>query len=91
MISSWIGSKGNQIRLRNTLQRAKSLLIESLGKHRWFFDWYPADFGADNKNLIKLIALYVDDSRALYLLGFKGDSNYVCDVRTSAPEVIWPL
>jgi len=55
------------------------------------FDWYPADFGADNKKLIKLFALHVDDGRALYLLGFKGDSNYACDERINAPEVTWPL
>jgi hypothetical protein len=55
------------------------------------FDWCSADFGADNKKLIKLFALYVDDSKALYLLGFKGDGNYACDARINALEVTWAL
>jgi hypothetical protein len=36
VISSWLGGKGNQIRLRNTPQGAKSLLAEFLGMWRGF-------------------------------------------------------
>lgn len=54
------------------------------------FDWYSADFGADNKKLLKLFARYADDSKALYLLGFKGDINYAYDARINSPDVVWP-
>ncbi len=59
------------------------------------FDWYSSDFGAkvgtDNKQLMKLFAHYADDSKALYLLGFKGDIHYAYDARLNAPDAIWPL
>ena len=59
------------------------------------FDWYASDFGAkvgaDNKHLMKLFAHYADDSKALYLLGFKGEIRYAYDARINAPEVAWPL
>lgn len=55
------------------------------------FDWYAADFGADNKKLLKVFAHYADDNKALYLLGFKGDINYAYDARINSPDVIWPL
>ena len=55
------------------------------------FDWYRDDFGADNKNLLKLFAHYADDKKALYILGFSGTIEYGHDRRLNSPETVWPL
>ena len=55
------------------------------------FDWYREDFGADNKQLMKLFAYYADDSKALYILGFSGDIEFSYDPRLNSPETVWPL
>ncbi len=52
------------------------------------FDWYADDFGSD-KNMIKFLAHYADDRKALYLLGFDGDINYAFDTRLNSPDVDW--
>jgi hypothetical protein len=52
------------------------------------FDWYSDDFGSD-KNMIKFLAHYADDRKALYLLGFQGQINYAFDTRLNSPDVDW--
>lgn len=54
------------------------------------FDWYAADFGSD-KRLLRFLAHYADDQKALYLLGFQGEIGYQYDDRINAPGNPWPL
>jgi hypothetical protein len=49
------------------------------------FDWYEKDFAADQKTLLKVFAHYVEDRKALYLLGFNGEIQYNYDWRINAP------
>jgi hypothetical protein len=39
--------------------------------------------------MIKFLAHYADDRKALYLLGFDGDINYAFDTRLNSPDVDW--
>ncbi len=43
------------------------------------FGQYRSDFATDDKMMLKVFAHYADDRLALYLLGFKGEINYVHD------------
>ncbi|MBT5389051.1 MAG: DUF547 domain-containing protein [Porticoccaceae bacterium] len=54
------------------------------------FDWYATDFGSDRR-LLRFLANYADDHKALYVLGFKGEIRYQYDNRINAPSNSWPL
>ncbi len=60
-----------------------------LGKGRMrlshIFQWYRSDFAKDNKGMLKLFAHYVDDRKALYVLGFQGKFEYQNDWTLNAP------
>lgn len=49
------------------------------------FNDYRDDFAKDQKALLKLLAYYSEDKKALYLLGFKGKIKSVTDWRINAP------
>jgi hypothetical protein len=49
------------------------------------FGKYQKDFAKNQKELLKLLAYYSDDSKALYLLGFKGQIKFNDDWRINAP------
>ena len=50
------------------------------------FSWYQSDFAGNQKTLIKVMVHYLDDKKALYLLGFQGEIEYVYDWRLNSPE-----
>lgn len=49
------------------------------------FDWYKVDFAKNDKDLLKVFARYMEDNKALYLLGFTGTIQYAHDWRLNAP------
>ena len=48
------------------------------------FSDYQLDFAKSKAKLLKLFAYYVDDTKALYILGFQGDIKYHSDFRLNS-------
>ncbi|UTW45535.1 DUF547 domain-containing protein [bacterium SCSIO 12696] len=71
---------------REYLNHPRALQVEK-GKMRAarLFSDHSGDFATNQAGLLKLFAHYVDDRKALYLLGFQGDIEYHQDLALNAP------
>ncbi|MCV6604380.1 MAG: DUF547 domain-containing protein, partial [Porticoccaceae bacterium] len=71
---------------REFLNHPRGLQLEK-GKMRAskVFADNSTDFASNQAGLLKLFAYYVDDRKALYLLGFQGEIEYHQDLALNAP------
>ncbi|MDM3869810.1 DUF547 domain-containing protein [Porticoccus sp. W117] len=71
---------------REFLNHPRGLKLEKgkMQASRVFAD-HSSDFAQNQAGLLKLFAYYVDDRKALYLLGFQGEIEYQQDLALNAP------